>query len=267
MKNELIMNRLALAQDYTRLLDDEGYQLIDMNMVEPFEIDDKRHHSSTIVFEKNEQLFSIRSDWTRSLLNYNENYYLSHRFFGYFGPVVRNYKTFYQAGVELYDPTDTEVLISIDMHLSFIQEKYGREFSSIVVNDDKLLDLYIEKYGLPEAIRKLVHEKNLSELQNRLGGTHPLYKLMTAKVSDQITLVNREFGETDIMKFLNHLDEYLRKYGMKFILDLSFRSPQSYYNGFYFQVFLDHDYPLLSGGEYNSSAFGIAVNLSNGGLL
>ena len=54
---------------------------------------------------------------------------------------------------------------------------------------------------------------------------------------------------------------------MKFILDLSFRSPQSYYNGFYFQVFLNHDYPLLSGGEYNSNAFGIAVNLSNGGLL
>lgn len=267
MKNELIMNRLALAQDYTRLLDDEGYQLIDMNMVEPFQIDDKRHHSSTIIFEKNEQLFSIRSDWTRSLLNYNENYYLSHRFFGYFGPVVRDYKTFYQAGVELYGPAETEVLGSIDMHLSFIKERYGLEFSSIVVNDDKLLDLYIEKYELPQDIRKLVYEKNLSELRDRLGSTHPLSTLMTAKVSDQITLVNSEFGETDIMKFLNHLDEYLRKYDMKFILDLSFRSPQSYYNGFYFQVFLDHDYPLLSGGEYNSSAFGIAVNLSNGGLL
>lgn len=267
MKNELIMNRLKLAQDYTQLLDREGYQLIDMNMVEPFQIEDKRHHTSTIIFEKNEQLFSIRSDWTRSLLNYNENYYLSHRFFGYFGPVVRNYKTFYQAGVELYGPTEAEVLKSIDMHLSFIEEQNGREFRSIVVNDDKLLDLYIEKYVLEGDIRKLVYEKNLSELKKNLGDDHPLYILMAAKVSDQIHLVNEEFGDTDIMKFLNHLNEHLKKYNMKFILDLSFRSPQSYYNGFYFQVFLNHDYPLLSGGEYNSSAFGIAVNLSNGGLL
>lgn len=267
MKNELIMNRLKLAQDYTQLLDREGYQLIDMNMVEPFQIEDKRHHTSTIIFEKNEQLFSIRSDWTRSLLNYNENYYLSHRFFGYFGPVVRNYKTFYQAGVELYGPTEAEVLKSIDMHLSFIEEQNGRTFRSIIVNDDKLLDLYIEKYGLDDDIRKLVYEKNLSELKKDLGDTHPLYVLMAAKVSDQMNLVNEAFGDTNIMKFLNHLNEYLDKYNMKFILDLSFRSPQSYYNGFYFQVFLNHDYPLLSGGEYNSSAFGIAVNLSNGGLL
>ncbi|WP_411842965.1 ATP phosphoribosyltransferase regulatory subunit [Salinicoccus sp. HZC-1] len=267
MENALIMNRLKLAQDYTRLLDQEGYQLIDMNMVEPFQIEDKRHHSSTIIFEKNEQIFSIRSDWTRSLLNYNENYYLSHRFFGYFGPVVRNYKTFYQAGVELYGPTEDEVLKSIDMHLSFIEDRNGGEFRSIVVNDDKLLDFYIEKYGLDTDIRKLVYEKNLSELKKRLGSEHPLYILMAAKVSEQINLVNNEFGDTDIMKFLNHLNAYLEKYNMKFILDLSFRSPQSYYNGFYFQIFLNHDYPLLSGGEYNSSAFGIAVNLSNGGLL
>lgn len=267
MTNELIIRRLKLAEDYMQLLDEEGYQLIDMNMVEPFYIEDKRHHSSTIIFEKNEQLFSIRSDWTRSLLKYNENYYLDHRFFGYFGPVVRDYKTFYQAGVELYRPSEHEVLKSIDMHLSFAADRSGADFRSIVVNDDKLLDLYIEKYELDSDVRKLVYEKNISELKKNLGNDHPLYQLMAAKVSDQINLINGEFGDSEIMSFINHLNEYLVKYNMKFIVDLSFRSPQSYYNGFYFQVFLDHDHPLLSGGEYNHSAFGIAVNLSDGGLL
>lgn len=267
MKNDLIIRRLKFAQDYTQLLADENYQLVDMNMVEPFNIDDKRHHSSTIIFERNEQLFSIRSDWTRSLLNYSEDYHLSQRFFGYFGPVVRNYKTFHQAGVELYRPTDEEILGSIDMHLSFVTEGYGEKFHSIVVNDDTLLDLYIDKYDLDSGIRNLVHEKNLSELRKQLGQTHPLYTLLSAKVSDQMNLVNAEFGDSDIMRFIDRLKQALEGYGMKFILDLSFRSPQSYYNGFYFQAFLDHDYPLLSGGEYNSSAFGIAVNLSNGGLL
>lgn len=267
MKNELIIRRLKFAQDYTQLLADENYQLVDMNMVEPFNIDDKRHHSSTIIFEKNEQLFSIRSDWTRSLLNYNENYTLDDRFFGYFGPVVRNYETFHQAGVELYGPSDEEILSSIDMHLSFVAERYDEKFQSIVVNDDTLLDLYIEKYRLEDDIRTLVHEKNLSEIKKRLGGSHSLYTLLSAKVSDQIDLVNTEFGDSDIMRFIERLKQLLEKYDMKFILDLSFRSPQSYYNGFYFQAFLNHDYPLLSGGEYNSSAFGIAVNLSDGGLL
>ena len=77
MENTLIIKRLKLAQDYTELLDREGYHLVDMNMVEPFYIEDKEHHPSTIIFERNEQLMSIRSDWTRSLLNYNENFYLS----------------------------------------------------------------------------------------------------------------------------------------------------------------------------------------------
>lgn len=267
MENDLVIRRLEFALDYTRLLDDEKYRLVDMNMVEPFTIEDKRHHPSAIILERNEQLFSIRSDWTRSLLNYSENYHLDQRFFGYFGPVVRDYTTVHQAGVELYRPSNDEILESIDMHLSFITDRYAQSFHSIVVNDDALLDLYISKYVLDGNIRHLVHEKNLSELKKRLGPEHPLYALLSAKVSDQIDLVNEEFAEHDIMRFIARLREILEKYGMKFMLDLSFRSPQSYYNGFYFQAFLDHDHPLLSGGEYNSSAFGIAVNLSDGGLL
>lgn len=267
MENTLIINRLKLAQDYTELLDREGYHLVDMNMVEPFYIEDKEHHPSTIIFERNEQLMSIRSDWTRSLLNYNENFYLSQRLFGYFGPVVRGYETFYQAGVELYGPGEEEVLKSIDMHLSFFKNKTADTYRAVVVNNDKLIDLYMEKYGLDASIKELIYEKNISEIRKVLGGHHPLTVLMTAKVSDQIDIINDEFQESAELDFINHLRSHLADYNMKFILDLSFRSPQSYYNGFYFQVFLNHDYPLLSGGEYNSSAFGIAVNLSNGGLL
>ena len=35
MENALIINRLKLAQDYTELLDREGYHLVDMNSTEP----------------------------------------------------------------------------------------------------------------------------------------------------------------------------------------------------------------------------------------
>jgi len=267
MENTLIINRLKLAQDYTELLDREDYQLVDMNMVEPFYIEDKEHHPSTIIFERNEQLMSIRSDWTRSLLNYNENYPLNQSHFGYFGPVVRGYETFYQAGVELYGPGEEDILKSIDMHLSFFDSKTTDSYRAIVVNNDELLDLYIEKYSLDSGIKDLIYEKNISEIRKVLGEEHPLTVLMTAKVSDQIDIINDEFRDSEVLGFINHLRSYLEDYNMKFILDLSFRSPQSYYNGFYFQVFLNHDYPLLSGGEYNSNAFGIAVNLSNGGLL
>src|SRR5690625_2665687 len=209
MENTLIIKRLQLAQDYTELLDREGYPHFDMNIMKPFYSEAKENHTYTIIFERYEQLMSIRSDWTRSLLNYNENFHLSHRMFGYFGPVVRGYETFYQAGVELYGPEEAEILKSIDMHLSFFKNKTPDNFRAVVVNNDKLLDLYVEKYSLDISIKDLIYEKNISEIRKNLGEDHPLTILMTAKVSDQIDIINNEFQNSEELDFINHLRHHL----------------------------------------------------------
>ena len=80
-------------------------------------------------------------------------------------------------------------------------------------------------------------------------------------------MVSKIFGDTKAMQAIAHLKEEITEENTKFILDLSFRSPQNYYNGLYFQAFLNSNSPILSGGEYNSNAFGIALNLADGGLL
>lgn len=267
MSNQRILKQYSLVKDYMEMLDREGYHLIDLNMVEPFQLEDKNHQPSSIVFERNEQLYAVRSDWTRTLLNYNENFRLDERLFGYFGQVIRDYHSFNQAGVELYNPTQNEVLDSIALHLAFVTANTDEKIHSVVVNNDSLLDLYVEKYQLDQPIRQLVYEKNLSELSKALGSDHRLYQLMTAPVRQQFSLVEEEFGASEEMRFIQEVKETVAPYTQKFILDLSFRSPQSYYNGFYFQVFLDYIHPLLSGGKYNNNAFGIALNLSEGGLL
>lgn len=270
MSNQELLNRISLGYQYTKLMADQGYRLIDLNMIEPFRIEDKKFQPSSIVFERDERMYSIRSDWTRSLLNFNEAYFLADRLFCYYGPVIRNYRSFYQAGVELYRPSTDEIVNSIKLHLDFIQEQAEQKnlvLRSLVTNNDYLIDLYIEKYDLDNEIRYLIYDKNLSEIKEKLGITHPLYIILSTRVSQQFNLIQQEFSDDTRMKLINQIKNIAEQHQVKFMLDLSFRSPQSYYNGLYFQVFLNYDIPLLSGGEYNEGAFGIAINLEDGGLV
>ncbi|MGO4928956.1 ATP phosphoribosyltransferase regulatory subunit [Fundicoccus sp. Sow4_D5] len=267
MDNQMILKQIQLVSRYMQLLANEGYQLIDLNMVEPFQIETKNIHPDSIVFERNQQLFALRSDWTRSILNYNQSFQLSQQKFAYFGPVLREFQTQNQAGVELFRPTLDEMLASIELHLEFVANVSKSDFTVLVVNNDELLDRCIKHYQLGENVKQLVVDKNLSTLKDQLGDKHPLYQLMKAPVSQQFDRVNELFGNCQEMKMIHQLKEKMQESGTRFVLDLSFRSPQSYYNGFYFQAFLSENTPILSGGQYAEGAFGIGINLSKGGLL
>lgn len=270
MSNQQILAKTALGYNYIKLLSEEGYKLIDLNMIEPFRIEDKMYQPSSLVFERDQRMYAIRSDWTRSLLNYNESYFLDDQMFGYYGPVIRNNRSFYQAGVELYEPDQISIVRSIKLHLDFVKEQIAaqdKSLRSLVVNNDYLIDLYLKKYNLDEQIRILIYDKNLSGLREELGKEHALCKILSTRASQQFELVQQEFADDQEMQLINHIKKIADQNQIKFMLDLSFRSPQSYYNGLYFQVFLNYDTPLLSGGEYNDSAFGIALNIEDGGLV
>lgn len=267
MANTAILKRITLAMEYMQRIEESGYKLIDLNMIEPFQMENKNIHPDSIVFERNKQLFALRSDWTRSILNYNNTFQLSQQKFGYFGPVIRQHKTQYQAGVELYQPTLEEMVESIALHFDFIEEISDQTFAIIVVNNDILLDMYIKKYQLTDEIREYVIDKNLSALREALGQDHPFYELMILPVSQQFDRVNELFGDSEPMQIIHRLKETVDAKETRFMLDLSFRSPQAYYNGFYFQAFLGGNSPVLSGGQYAEGAFGIGINLSTGGLI
>lgn len=267
MDNQTILKQIQLVSRYMELLTAEGYQLIDLNMVEPFQIETKNFHPDSIVFERNQQLFALRSDWTRSILNYNQSFQLSQQKFAYFGPVLREFQTQYQAGVELFKPTLEDMLASVELHLEFVRTVSESDFSVLVVNDDDLLDRYIDYYQLDSSVKQLVIDKDLSSLREQLGESHPLYQLMKLPVSQQFEKLKQLFGDSPEMQLIHKLKEKMTASGTRFVLDLSFRSPQSYYNGFYFQAFLSENTPILSGGQYAEGAFGIGINLSKGGLL
>lgn len=267
MAKPLSIKRLKLAHDYLSKLDEAGYKIIDLNMIELFQLEDKKYNPSNIVIERDQKIYAIRSDWTRSLLKYQDMYHLNNKSFGYFGPVLRDFETFYQAGTELYEVDKVEIKESILLHLEFIQNRSKDNIRTVIVNDEKLIDLYIDKYKLDSSIKTILFDKDISALEEKVGSDHPLYQLMITPVSKQFTLVKEEFEDDEIFPFIMELKEASNRFGAAFILDLSFRSPQEYYNGFYFQVFLNENAPILSGGEYNHHSFGIAINLSNGGLL
>ena len=80
--------------------------------------------------------------------------------------------------------------------------------------------------------------------------------------------MKKDFGDTEEMAVIYLLKDMLDKRNTKMILDLSFRSPQKYYNGLYFQAFLQgNSKPTFSGGQYANGWFGIGLNLSKGGFL
>jgi len=269
MSEPLMIQSLNLASNYLSRLNKEGYKIIDLNMIELFELEDKKYQPSNIVIERNQKIYSLRSDWTRSLLKYQNEYHLKDRTFGYFGPVLRDFETSYQAGAELYEASEGQIKDSILLHLDFIQNQDKGDIRTIIVNDEKLIDLYINKYDLTPSIKQVVFDKDISALEELLGTGHPLYQLMVTPVSKQLNLVKEEFAGEDhkSLEFLIDLKEKVSQFNADFILDLSFRSPQSYYNGFFIQAFLKENAPILTGGEYNHNSFGLAINLSNGGLL
>jgi len=267
MEKPFVIKRLKLAYDYLNQLSEEGYKIIDLNMIEPFNIEDKEYHPSNIVIERNQKMYAIRSDWTRSLLNYQNRTPRPQKRFGYFGPIIRNFNTIYQAGVELYDVNENDVIESILLHISFIQNKNRKNIRTFIINDEKLLDSFIDKYDLDSSIKQIVFEKDISAIKDKLGDKHPLYELMRTPVSQQFELINQILGNNKHFQFIHSLQKAVEDFDLDFILDLSFTSPQSYYNGLYFQAFLEENSSVLSGGEYDHNAFGIAVNLSDGGLL
>lgn len=267
MSNALMLKRNQFVLDYYQLLDQNDYHLIDLNMVEPFFTKDKDYQPSNIIFERNDKLLAIRSDWTQSILNYRQLYRLPHHRLGYYGPVIRDNQTIYQAGIEIYDATVEEMVETMVMHFSFIEQQSFSPLHTLIVNDEKLLTDYLETYQLPLEMKSLIYEKDISGIADALGKDHPLYQLMISPVSAQFQLMQQEFGDHPLMLAFEQLRARLEPFDVRFIFDLSFCSPQAYYDGFYFQLFLDENLPVLSGGQYSDNAFGIAVNLSNGGLL
>ena len=263
----VVLRRTEFVGRYLKRLTAQDIELLDLNMIEPFYSEDKKYHPSNIVFERNQEMQAIRSDWTRSILNYKKLYNLASNKFGYFGPVIRNNQTVYQAGIEMFDATESEIIESLTDHLDFIKNEVNGSAHLIIVNDVELIDLYLEKYELDPALKKYIFDKNFSSLAEFVGKDHPLYKVMTVPVSQQYALVEHELKDTEQMKFLQKFREALKDFNLKFILDLSFRSPQSYYDGVYCQVFLDKNIPVLTGGQYEKTAFALAINLTDGGIF
>ena len=56
MATSYVLQRISLARDYLETVSNAGFQLIDLNMVEPFDGDGKAEYPSNIVFEKEGQI-------------------------------------------------------------------------------------------------------------------------------------------------------------------------------------------------------------------
>src|SRR5699024_9964001 len=98
----------------------------------------------------------------------------------------------------------------------------SKPIQTMIINDDKLIDLYLEKYDLSSSFKQLIYDKDISSLRESLGAEHPLYQLMILPVSQQFAHVIAEFEEQPLIKALQQLQTQVASFQFKFILDLSF---------------------------------------------
>ncbi|VDG76699.1 ATP phosphoribosyltransferase regulatory subunit [Actinobaculum suis] len=249
-----------LMAAYAARLEGEGYELMNLNLVEPYHEEDKLYHPSTVVYAQSGRLYSLRSDWTWSLIKYRQRYRMRSSRVGYVGPVVRGTGSYNQAGVELYAPAPEDIYPCLRWHVDFLKEWTGQNLDLVVVNDESLLNLYLESSGLGKETAALVYEKNLSRLAASLGWDHPLTRVLKGKVSEQFAQIRADFPESPALAWLEKLRDALRVDTERVVLDLSFRPPQKYYNGFFFQVIGPQAEVLMSGGSYRDG-FGIGISL------
>src|SRR5699024_12492514 len=103
---------------------------------------------------------------------------------------------------------EKDIIEALLMHMNYVEECAETQIKTLVINNDQLIDLFIEKYKLPDSVRQLIYTKNISGLRQQLGKDHDLYKIMSAKGSDQFKMVSEIFGDRGVMQGSTHLKTY-----------------------------------------------------------
>ncbi|WP_368645036.1 ATP phosphoribosyltransferase regulatory subunit [Alkalibacterium putridalgicola] len=251
-----------------------GYDLLDLSLLERFEWDrlsedDLKMMKSRHIWQVGDSLLSLRSDWTDAIVRYRKKYKLQTDKIAYSGPVFPMDQEKMQFGMEIFTDDISRQLSTMEDLLQYIKENLALSLDVAVISHYSLLKKLLSKSERQNSeIMQYLGERNLDGLTKRLGDSHPVVRLMSQPVPDQLDYAKEYFP--DLRKPVEEIqrwqDQLIENNIRVVYCDLFSIPPQSYYKGIFLQFYADYSVePVLTGGQYSSPtrAFGMAINLSS----
>lgn len=276
--NQYLLEKKRKEMDFLHHFHLLGYDLLDLSLLERFEWDqlsedDLKMMKSRHTWQTSHSLLSLRSDWTDAIVRYRKKYKLKTDKIAYSGPVFPMDKEITQFGMEIFtEDLDRQVDTMKDL-LRYIQENLALTLNVAVISHYALLKKLLskEERNNPEIMRYL-GERNLDELTKILGEPHPVVRLMSQPVPEQLDYAKHHFVDlTKPVEEIQYWQKHLQENNIPVVYcDLFSLPTQSYYKGIFLQFYTDHSVePVVTGGQYSSPsrAFGMAINWSSLSLM
>ncbi|WP_161879497.1 ATP phosphoribosyltransferase regulatory subunit [Alkalibacterium sp. MB6] len=247
--------------------------MLDMSTLEQFEWDslsaddlNMMKHSHT--WQADHSLYSLRSDWTDAIVRYRKKYRLTSKKIAYSGPVYIEKQEKVQPGMEIFLETIQDQMNTMNDLLSYSTIHLNLTLSVAVISHYSLFKKMMSSSELKDTeLLAYLSERNLDRLRDRLGSNHPVVRLMSQPVPEQLTYAKKHFPDLNkpIEEIQRWEDELTRHHIPVLYSDLFSLPTQSYYKGIFLQVYTHQSVePVITGGQYSSptKAFGMSVNLS-----
>lgn len=270
-RNNELLHQKKLEWEFLHHAMEHGYTLVDFEIVEraPWRnLSPDQLHALTAdyTWTSGDDLFSLRSDWTHTLVQYRSKYELEAEQLAYSGPVFAQRIPKYQFGLEIFSGEVGRQQQLLRDAAAFVSAKAGAPINIAVLSHNKLLKHMVgeDELDMP-AIRRLIGSRNRDGLAARLGKDHPLIAIMAEAPHDQIKVIKERMPEVgDYVTELEAWITELKGLGIPHVYaDVLALPAQSYYRGIFLKTYYSEELqPILSGGQYTASdkAFGVAID-------
>lgn len=270
-RNNELLHQKKLEWEFLHHAMEHGYTLVDFEIVERTRwrnLSPDQLHALTgdYTWTSGDDLFSLRSDWTHTLVQYRSKYELEAEQLAYSGPVFAQRIPRYQFGLEIFSGDVGRQQQLLRDAAAFVTAKAGEPISIAVLSHNKLLKHIVgeEELEVP-VIRRLIGSRNRDGLAARLGQDHPLIAIMAEAPHDQIRVIKEKMPE--VRAYVSELEDWvtqLKDLDIPHVYaDVLALPAQSYYRGIFLKTYYaDELQPILSGGQYTASdkAFGVAID-------
>lgn len=272
--NQYILEKKRKEMEFLHHFHLLGYDLLDLSILEQFEWDrlsedDLKMMKQRYTWQSNQSLYSLRSDWTNAIVRYRKKYKLKTDKIAYSGPVFPMDKEKMQFGMEIFSEDVPKQIETMKELLKYIKEHLNISLTVAVISHYSLLKKLLTTQERQDAdIMMYLSERNLDRLTDKLGSSHPVVRLMSQSVPNQLSYAKEHFP--DLKKPVEEIQQWQSELEQNHIpvvyCDLFSSPTQSYYKGIFLQFYTEKSVePIVMGGQYSSpsKAFGMAINLSD----
>ncbi|WP_414042421.1 ATP phosphoribosyltransferase regulatory subunit [Macrococcus animalis] len=267
--NNTLLQEKQLELNFLQFFDNLNYSIISSPIVETYNYnelttDDLSSMKERSVWHYNQQMYSMRYDFTDAIRKYMHQYHINPDNVCYVGPVIRKQKTLTQFGIESFQ-TEQQSLI-FNQFNQFINQ-YFNPINMVVVGSYRLLDDLLTTEQL-KSLKEEIKYKNVSLLSKSLGNNHPIVKLFTLPPIEQTDYLIEQFNDLyEVQRMKEWIDIFKAQNISNIYIDITQSPKFSYYHSLFFNFYQKNaDLPIATGGLYlnQSEAIGFALNPDNG---